>query len=69
LPDLNNIASLWTRIDYGLILSKHLPAFIKIGKDLNRQLCQDALNLLSPGPDSPLFNSRIARRLAQEGKK
>jgi len=37
------------------------------GQDLNRQLYQDALNLLSPGPGTP-FNTRTARRLAQEGK-
>ncbi len=36
-------------------------------RDLNRQLYQDALNLLSPGPDTP-FNTSTARRLAQEGK-
>ncbi len=36
-------------------------------RDLNRQLYQDALNLLSPGPDTP-FNTRTARRLSQEGQ-
>jgi len=37
-------------------------------RDLNRQLYQDALNLLSPGPDTP-FNTSTARRLAQDRKK
>ncbi len=44
-----------------------MPVFIKIRNGLNRQLYQDALNLLSPGPDTP-FNTRTARRLAQERK-
>ena len=37
-------------------------------KDLNRQLYQDALHLLSTNPDTT-FHTRTARRLAAEGKK
>ena len=36
-------------------------------RDLNRQLYQDALNLLAKNPDTT-FNTRTARRLAAEGR-